>query len=68
MRKSGCGGDEAMLTQRARQIMDSKGVIDVHYQGRKVWLEELDGEQAIVSLIENPGNNMQVRINDLVEQ
>jgi len=57
-----------IIVLRDHEIIYSKGVIVVHYQGRKVWLEELNSDHAMVSFIENPGRKMQVRIGDLVEQ
>ncbi|MGE5455345.1 MAG: small, acid-soluble spore protein, H family [Methylocystaceae bacterium] len=57
-----------MIAQRAREIMDSIGVIAVHYQGRQVWLEEMQEDQVTISFIEHPGRTMQVDIGDLVEQ
>lgn len=57
-----------MMAQRAQEIMASLGVIEVHYQGSKVWLEEVQGDDAMVTMIENPEHKMRVKIGDLVEQ
>jgi len=57
-----------MIPQRAREIMDSTGVIEVHYQGRQVWLEEMEGDQVTVSFLEIPNRKLQVKLGDLVEQ
>ena len=57
-----------MIAQRAREIMESTGVIDVHYQGRQVWLEELEGDQVMVSFLEIPNRKLMVKLGDLTEQ
>jgi small acid-soluble spore protein H (minor) len=44
------GDDDKMDVERARQIIESDGVIEVLYQGSPVWIEKiLDNNQAQVS-------------------
>ena len=36
-----------MLVDRAREIMESKGVIEVLYQGHPVWIEQIEQDLPI---------------------
>lgn len=57
-----------MLVKRAQEIMESHGVIEVHYQGQSVWLEELMEDTAMISFLDNSDRKMQVQLGDLIEQ
>ncbi|MGE5379435.1 MAG: H-type small acid-soluble spore protein [Methylocystaceae bacterium] len=57
-----------MLAKRAQEIMESHGVIEVHYQGQSVWLEELMEDAAMISFLDNSDRKMQVGLGDLIEQ
>lgn len=55
-----------MLVDRAREIMESKGVIEVLYQGHPVWIEQIEQDSAQVRLLDNE-ERLQVPINLLAE-
>ncbi len=55
--------------QRAHEIISSKGVIDVEYQGKSVWLKGLNKQtqEAEIQFLENSSSPTTVSINELVE-
>lgn len=55
-----------MLVDRAREIMESKGVIEVLYQGHPVWIEQIDQDSAQVRLLDS-NQQLNVPINMLAE-
>ncbi|NLP25272.1 MAG: H-type small acid-soluble spore protein [Syntrophomonadaceae bacterium] len=55
-----------MLVDRAREIMESKGVIEVLYQGHSVWIEQIEQDSAHIRLLED-GRHLNVPINMLAE-
>ncbi|NLU48464.1 MAG: H-type small acid-soluble spore protein [Syntrophomonadaceae bacterium] len=42
-----------MLVDRAREIMESKGVIEVFYQGHPVWIEQIEQDTARIRMLDN---------------
>lgn len=57
-----------MRMDRAKEIVESTGVIDVHYQGRPVWIEGLEDGKAVVSFLHDRDRHLVVPVADLVEQ
>ena len=55
-----------MLVDRAREIMESKGVIEVLYQGHSVWIEQIEQDSAHIRLLDN-NHRLSVPINMLRE-
>lgn len=55
-----------MDNQRAREIINSLGVIEVLYQGRPVWIEDLDGSLAKVRYLD-ARDSFEAPIGDLQE-
>jgi H-type small acid-soluble spore protein len=55
-----------MNRQRASEIMNSKGVINVCYNGMPVWLEGIHGDDAEISFI-GLDNKSSVPLSGLVE-
>lgn len=55
-----------MDSNRAKQIIESKGVINVLYNGSPVWIESIDGNNADVTNIETKAR-AQVPVNMLIE-
>jgi len=55
-----------MLVDRAREIMESKGVIEVLYQGHPVWIEQIEQDTAKVRFLDN-NHHLNVPINMLAE-
>ncbi|HQA50197.1 MAG TPA: H-type small acid-soluble spore protein [Syntrophomonadaceae bacterium] len=55
-----------MLVDRAREIMESKGVIEVLYQGHPVWIEQIEQDSAHIRLLDN-SHRLSVPINMLTE-
>lgn len=51
---------------RARQIVDSLGVIEVRYQNRPVWIEDLEDAEARVRFLDGSGRS-RVAIAELCE-
>ena len=45
-------GVDRMDTKRAREIINSLGVIEVLYQDRPVWIEDIDGSLAQVRYLD----------------
>ena len=56
----------AMLVDRAREIIESKGVIEVLYQGHPVWIEHIEQDNARIRLLDSE-NQLDVPINMLDE-
>lgn len=55
-----------MLIDRAREIVESKGVIEVLYQGHPVWIEHLHDDSAQIRLLDNE-ERLHVPVNMLAE-
>ncbi len=55
-----------MDPEKAQQIVESLGVIEVLHNGSPVWIENLDGDRAEVRYLET-GEIMQVPVSELVE-
>ena len=55
-----------MMAYRARQIMDSLGVIEVKYQGNPVWIEQVEEDSAMVRFLDS-GKKLKVPVNMLAE-
>lgn len=55
-----------MLVDRAREIMESKGVIEVFYQGHPVWIEQIEQYTARIRMLDN-NQQLNVPINMLAE-
>jgi len=53
-------------SRRAREIVDSLGVIEVLHNGDSVWIEALNGNEAKVSYIEDD-RIIDVSVSQLVE-
>ena len=45
-------GVDLMDNKRAREIINSLGVIEVLYQGRPIWIEDIDGSLAQVRYLD----------------
>jgi H-type small acid-soluble spore protein len=52
--------------EKAQQIFESLGVVDVLYNGSPVWIEDLDGEEAKVRYLES-GQTIEVPVTELIE-
>ncbi len=60
-----------MDNERARQIVDSLGVIEVLYNGSPVWIENLKENTAEISYIDSnidTKNKVQVQVDKLIER
>ncbi len=55
-----------MDPEKAQKIYDSLGVVEVMYNGARVWIENLDGEDAEVRYLET-GDYILVPVSELVE-
>lgn len=55
-----------MDNKRAREIINSLGVIEVLYQERPVWIEDLDGSRAQVRYLDARGS-FEVPVGELQE-
>lgn len=55
-----------MLVDRAREIMESKGVIEVLYQGHSVWIEQIEQDSARIRMLDND-HQLTVPVNMLAE-
>ncbi|MDP4091760.1 MAG: H-type small acid-soluble spore protein [Bacillota bacterium] len=55
-----------MNRERAKEIMESQGIIQVLYGSSPVWIEDLNGDNAQVSYI-GSNNRIQVPLNKLNE-
>lgn len=51
---------------RAREIVESLGVIEVLYQGAPIWIEDLAGDSAKVRYLDSY-DHMSVPVGELVE-
>lgn len=56
----------AVKPERAREIMDTLGVIEVFYRGAPVWIEKVDGDLVEVQHLENR-ERIQVPVMELSE-
>lgn len=58
-----------MNVERAQEIFDSKGVIDVNYNGNPIWIKRInrDDETAEIEMLDAPTNNEVVHVSDLNE-
>ena len=55
-----------MDPEKAQQIFESLGVVEVLYNGAPVWIENLDGEDAEVRYLET-GDQILVPVSELIE-
>ncbi|MDD2585825.1 MAG: H-type small acid-soluble spore protein [Syntrophomonadaceae bacterium] len=55
-----------MDINRAKEIVESLGVIEVLYQGAPVWIEGLEGDSAKVRYLDSY-DHMSVSVGELVE-
>ncbi len=55
-----------MNNQRAKEILDSKGIIEVRYQQSPVWIQEIQGDMAEVEYLDSLDRTL-VPVADLVE-
>lgn len=60
-------GGHGMNNKRAREIINSLGVIEVLYQGNPVWIEDIDGSLAQVRYLDSR-DSFEVPIGDLEEK
>lgn len=58
-----------MNTVRVQEILNSKGIIDVEYHGKSIWINSLDVKRktAEVQGVNNESIKLVVDINDLDE-
>lgn len=56
-----------MDSERARQIVESLGVIEVLYNGSPVWIENIKENTAEVSYIDTK-NKAEVQVENLIER
>lgn len=59
-------GDDFLNRERAKQIMESRGVIQVLHNGSPVWIESIKGDNAEVTYIESK-KRAEVPLNTLNE-
>ena len=59
-------GVQKLDPEKAQQIVESLGVVEVLYNGASVWIENLEGEDAEVRYLET-GEIIQVPVSELVE-
>lgn len=57
---------QRLEAEKAQQIFESLGVVDVLYNGSPVWIEDLDGEEAKVRYLES-GQTIEVPVTELIE-
>jgi H-type small acid-soluble spore protein len=62
IKKGMCGMDN----KRVREIINSLGVIEVLYQGRPVWIEDVDGSLAQVRYLD-ARDSFEVPVGELKE-
>lgn len=55
-----------MDNKRAREIINSLGVIEVLYQGRPIWIEDIDSSLAQVRYLDI-GDSFEVPVRELEE-
>ncbi|MGB0090408.1 MAG: H-type small acid-soluble spore protein [Planifilum fulgidum] len=58
-----------MDIRRAKQIFDSTKEVEVHYQGKPVWIQNVDesSQTARIYPLDNPDNEMTVSVHQLEE-
>ncbi|GKX28780.1 hypothetical protein SH1V18_12600 [Vallitalea longa] len=58
-----------MKIERAQEIFDSKGVIDVNYNGNPIWIKSVNQEEqtAEIEMLDAPTNNEVVSVRELNE-
>lgn len=57
-----------MTIDRAVEIVDSIGVIDVKYKNHSIWIENVDKNTGMAMIKDiDDGDNSQVSVSDLVE-
>jgi len=59
-------GVQKVDPEKAQQIVESLGVIEVLHNGAPVWIENLEGDNAEVRYLET-GEIIQVPVSELVE-
>jgi len=59
-------GVQKLDPEKAQQIVESLGVVEVLHNGTPVWIENLEGENAEVRYLET-GEVIQVPVSELVE-
>lgn len=59
-------GADKLDINRAKEIVESLGVIEVLYQGAPVWIEGLEGDSAKVRYLDSY-DHMSVSVGELVE-
>lgn len=59
-----------MDAQRAQEILDSKGIIEVDYKDQAVWINSInrDDETAEISIIDSESDYEQVELGELRER
>ncbi|MDD2361288.1 MAG: small, acid-soluble spore protein, H family [Syntrophaceticus schinkii] len=55
-----------MNPEKAQKIVESLGVVEVLYNGARVWIEKLEGEDADVRYLET-GDQIRVPVAELIE-
>lgn len=55
-----------MDIERAHDIVNSLGVIEVLYQGEPIWIEDINGDQARIDFL-NRRQRVEVPVRDLIE-
>lgn len=56
-----------MDNKRAREIVNSLGVIEVLYQDRPVWIEDVDGSLAQIRYLDAEDSKFEVPVGELEE-
>lgn len=56
-----------MNTSRVKDIVESKGVIEVLYQGSLVWIEQVNGDSVQIQNLDTQ-QRLEVSANDLFER
>ncbi|MCK9313311.1 MAG: H-type small acid-soluble spore protein [Methanocorpusculum sp.] len=56
-----------MDNKRAREVINSLGVIEVLYQGRPVWIEDIDGSLAQVRYLDDR-DSFEISVGELQER
>lgn len=59
-----------MNPERAQEILDSKGIIEVDYKNQAVWINSInkDDNTAEISLIDSESDYEQVALDELIER
>ncbi|HCF71283.1 MAG TPA: H-type small acid-soluble spore protein [Syntrophomonas sp.] len=55
-----------MDIERAHDIVNSLGVIEVLYQGEPIWIEDINGDQARIDFLDRR-QKAEVPVRDLIE-